>query len=76
VVNILLLFLLRYKRKRSKKKIPNKSNGSAGFVDSRALLTQFSIELRGAGFYATWEGRRSDLSAIIIICALPAAVKT
>jgi hypothetical protein len=60
-----LLFLLRYKRKRSKKKIPNKSPESfrdfAGFVDSRALLTQFSIELRGSGFYATWEGRQSTL---------------
>jgi hypothetical protein len=51
-----LLFLLRYKRKRSKKKIPNKSNGSAGFVGSYTLLTQLSIKLRGAGFYAELEG--------------------
>jgi len=48
-----LLFLLGYKRKRSKKKIPNKSDGSAGFVDSYTLLTQSATKLCGAGFYAT-----------------------
>jgi hypothetical protein len=44
---------LGYKRKRSKKKIPNKSDGSAGFVDSYTLLTQSATKLCGAGFYAT-----------------------
>jgi hypothetical protein len=75
VATIPLLFLLGYKRKRSKKKIPNKSNGSAGFVDSYTLLTQLSICLRGAGFYATRDGV-DHFGAIIITDALLAVVKT
>jgi hypothetical protein len=64
---------LRYKRKRSKKKIPNKSNGSAGFVAGYTLLSQLSIKRCGAGFYATWEGF-CNLRIIIIAGALSTAV--
>ena len=75
MASIPLLLSSGVHKKKKQKENTNKSNDSAGFVDSYTLLTQLSIWLRGAGFYATREGV-DHFGAIIITDALLAVVKT